>query len=31
MTVNILLFKITLLIYFVATIFYLIGVISRKG
>ena len=30
MTVNILLFKITLLVYFVATIFYLIGVISRK-
>jgi cytochrome c-type biogenesis protein CcsB len=30
MTVNILLFKITLLVYFVATICYLIGVISRK-
>ena len=30
MTVNILLFKVTLLVYFVATLFYLIGVISRR-
>ncbi len=30
MTANVLLFKITLLIYFIATIFYLIGVISRN-
>ena len=30
MTANLLLFKITLLIYFIATIFYLIGVISRR-
>ena len=30
MTVNVLLFKITLLVYFIATIFYLIGVISRQ-
>ena len=30
MTANVLLFKITLLTYFAATIFYLIGVISRK-
>ena len=30
MTANLLLFKITLLVYFVATICYLIGVISRK-
>jgi cytochrome c-type biogenesis protein CcsB len=30
MTANVLLFKITLLIYFAATIFYLIGVISRR-
>ena len=30
MTANVLFFKITLLIYFVATIFYLIGVISRR-
>jgi cytochrome c-type biogenesis protein CcsB len=30
MTANVLLFKITLLVYFVATIFYLIGVISRR-
>ena len=30
MTANILLFKITLLIYFVATIGYLVGVITRK-
>ena len=30
MTANVLLFKITLLVYFVATLFYLIGVISRR-
>ena len=30
MTINILLFKVTLLIYFVTTILYLIGVISRR-
>ena len=30
MTANVLLFKATLLVYFVATLFYLIGVISRR-